>query len=65
MFAQFIALCLYQYTENENNRVKDSLLKDTDTNGKAKTKELKEKEKKLLKMLTSRSIVRILNLLAI
>ncbi len=61
MFVQFVALCLYQYTENEINRVKESLLKDTDTNGKAKTKELKEKEKKLLKMLTSRSIVRILN----
>ena len=61
MFVQFVALCLYQHTENEILRVKDSLREDIDANGKAKSNELKKSEKKLLKILDSRSIVRILN----
>lgn len=61
MFVQFVALSLYQHTENEILRVKDSLREDIDANGKAKSNELKKSEKKLLKILDSRSIVRILN----
>lgn len=60
-FVQFVALCLYQHTENEIMRVKASLLEEADGNGKAKPRKLKEQEKKLWKMLDSRSIVRILN----
>ncbi len=61
MFVQFVALCLYQHPENEILRVKDSFPKDVDTNGKAKSSEFKKNEKKLLKILDSRSIVRTLN----
>ena len=61
MFVQFIALCLYQYVENEIKRVKETLCEDIDNNGKTKTKELKKQEKALLNILNSRSIVRILN----
>lgn len=61
MFIQFVALCLYQHTENEIMRVKNSLLEDTYADGKTKPAKLRKDEKKLLNFLNSRSIVRILN----
>ena len=61
MFVQFVGLCLFQYAENEIFRVKDSLLVDTDENGKAKTKKTLDEEKDLWNWIDSRSIVRILN----
>ena len=61
MFVQFVALCLYQHTENEMFRVKDSLCEETDSNGKAKPKTLMDEEKTLWNWMDKRSIVRILN----
>ena len=61
MFVQFVGLCLFQYAENEIFRVKDSLLVDTDENGKAKTKKTLDEEKDLWNWIDSRFIVRILN----
>ena len=61
MFVQFVALCLFQFTENEMFRVKDSLLSEQDENGKKKTKLLQKDEKALWNWMDDRSIVRILN----
>ena len=61
MFVQFVALCLYQHTENEILRVKNSLLEKNDVYDKTKPKTNTDDEKKLLSWLDSRSVVRILN----
>ena len=61
MLVQFVALCLYQHTENKIFDVKDALLEKTDANGKEKLKGVLDDEKKLWNWLDSRSIVRILN----
>ena len=61
MFVQFVALCLYQHTENEILRVKNSLLEKNDVHSEFRVKKITDDEKKLLNWLDSRSIVRILN----
>ena len=61
MFVQFVGLCLYQHTENEIFRVKDSLLEEKDEAGREKTKRVKDEERDLWNWLDARSLVRILN----
>lgn len=61
MLVQFVALCLYQHTENKIFDIKNALLEKTDANGKEKLKGVLDDEKKLWNWLDSRSIVRILN----
>ena len=61
MFVQFVALCLYQYIENEVHRVKDECVSEVDASGKKKNKTVIADDKKLYNWIDSRSIVRILN----
>lgn len=61
MFVQFVALCIYQYTENEIFRVKDECESEKMADGKKKNKTVMDSDKKLFNWIDSRSIVRILN----
>ena len=61
MFVQFVALCLYQYLDNELSRIKAELKEKTYSDGKDKPQTIQNEESKLLNWMDDRSVVRILN----